>query len=112
MRRWNALGVTRSVLVYLAISAFIVLLWLANIYLRSPSTPAHWAGLFLLALPVQLALEGLADRLWNNPLAGMVEERTRHRGFSLLRVGYALLHLTVVLGLLFAAAWLLDRLPW
>jgi len=41
----------------------------------------------------------------------MVEERTRRQGFSLLRVGYALMHFGAILGLLFAAAWLLDSLP-
>jgi len=99
----------RFAAMYLGCSALLGCIWLALSYPDRPSSPVGWACLFVLALPVQLIVELVAQRSWDNPLTQRVESLTRHKPLSLLRIGYGVIMLLLISGLLVAAgyAWLL-----
>lgn len=90
---------------WLGLSILLGSIWLVSAYPEHPSTPGEWACVFLLALPVQLAVEFLAHCLWRNPATRYVEQRTQGRSLSFMRIGFALVLSLGCIALVLALAW-------
>jgi hypothetical protein len=101
----------RLLAVYLGLSLFLGLLWLASLFPNLPTSPAKWLLVFVLALPLQLVGELVGHVLSNSRLARQVEQKTQGKSVSLLRIAYAIVCILSVLGLMWAAvhAWSLLR---
>ena len=97
---------------YLALSAIIVASWFVAPFTRPPKwpeSPIEWgiaALVFLLAFPATVVLEGIGTWLHNNRATRAVEERTKGKQLSVLRIiynlAYGLLVIAIVVGLVFA----------
>ena len=113
MRHWTMRHIARFIGIYLGLSLILGLTWLLLAYPDYPMSAAQWILVFLLILPAQLILGLLASRLWNNRAIHFIEERTREKSFSMLRVGYGIVYFLLLIVLLFAAGylWLHVRLP-
>jgi hypothetical protein len=100
----------KFVAVYLCLSFVFGLLWIVFSYPKLPSSPTQWIGVFLLALPMQIAGELIGDLLWNNKVTRLVEQKTGERSFSVLRIAYGILFVLLLVGLVFAATFAWDWL--
>lgn len=89
---------------YIGLSVFIGLMWVAVSYPVIPSTLDQWLWVFVLALPLQLAGEFVANLLWRNKLTRLVEQKTSATPFSLVRILYGVLFLLLSIGALLGAA--------
>lgn len=76
--------------VYLAVSTFAGIALLADTWPLYPRSSVEWILLFVIALPVTVLGEWLAEGLTSNPLSAKVERSRRRVGFSWARVGYYL----------------------
>ena len=94
----------RLVLAYLGIALIPGLMWAIQSYPDLPGTAPEWLTIFALALPAQLLLEFVGERVWNNKATRFVEQTTAASSFSLLRIAYGILLALAVMGLLFGAA--------
>ena len=101
----------RLFLAYVAVSVVLGLVWAVSSYPDLPATAIEWMTIFALALPLQLAMEFVGERLWNNKATRFVEGKTAAQSFSLLRIAYGVLLMLVLIGLLFGAAYAWRTLP-
>lgn len=95
--------------IYLSVSIFLGLLGLAACYPDYPSSPAGWARLFLLPLPLTIAVNLAGHWLWNNRLAQRVDYHTREKPLSLLRIAYGVVMLSGAVLLMLAAPYAWQR---
>jgi hypothetical protein len=94
----------------------VALLWLLGLgmalfnFWGLPRDRGGWLWFLLVAPPAALALEALGELYsswWQSTaLAQTVQEKTKHRRFSWLRVGVALLSVSVGFALVGAVLWL------
>lgn len=84
MRLLKVLGV------YALLSAVLGGLLLFQAFPARPETPTGWILLFALALPITLVGEWVGDKLLNNRLGRHVDETTRNRRVSIVRILFAL----------------------
>lgn len=80
----------RFVMVYLIVSAFASIALLADTWPYHPTSLPAWSFLFVVAIPVTVVGEWLAEGVLNNPVSASVERRTRQTAFSWTRVAYYL----------------------
>lgn len=90
--------------IYLVLSAFLGLVWLAFSYPDMPVTIWEWIAIFALAIPLQLASELVGSRLWRNRATEWVEQKTSRQSVSLLRIAYGFLLLLVAFGVFYGAS--------
>jgi len=95
----------RLLLIYLAVSIVLGLMWAVQSYPDLPGGASGWLTIFALALPLQVLLEFVGGRLWNNRATRLVEQTTASRSFSLLRIAYGVLLMLAISGLLVGAAY-------
>jgi hypothetical protein len=96
----------RFVAAYVLLSAVLGGLALLQSFPARPSSWVGWLLLFALALPVTIAAEFVGELVFRNPVSQAVERRTKHKGFSSLRVLAGLVVMLVV----FAAVFGISRL--
>jgi hypothetical protein len=100
-------GVLRFAAVYCAISAVLFSLILVQEFPWKPSSISGWLALFFLVVPFCAGIELAGAFLLRNRVSQAIENRTAHRKFSWLRVGYFfLVGLVVACVLIFSSQWL------
>ena len=80
----------RYVMVYLIVSVCASIALLADTWPHHPTSLLAWSILFVVAIPVTVVGEWLAEGVLNNPVSAAVERRTRQTAFSWTRVVYYL----------------------
>ena len=80
----------RFVIGYLTVSACAGIALLADTWPYHPTSLLAWSFLFVVAVPVTVIGEWLAEGVLNNPVSAIVERRTRQTTFSWTRVVYYL----------------------
>jgi len=85
----------RFAVIYLILSALAALGVLIDTWPRYPHSVIQWSILLIIALPLSVLGEWLADRTLRSRMSHAVENRTKGAELSWLRVGY-LLALTIV----------------
>lgn len=73
-----------------------------------PARPGSWLGwllLFALIVPLTLVGEGIGELLHRNRIAAAVEQRSRGRGLSWLRIGYMLVVMLALMGAVAGVGW-------
>ena len=91
----------RISLKYLVIALAAAGLLLLNLWPWHPSSWRAWLLFVVLALPVTILVEWLAETVLNNPLSKSVDCATASRSFSWLRIGYLVALAILVFALLF-----------
>jgi hypothetical protein len=76
-------------------------LLLLNLWPWHPTSWRAWLLFVVLALPVMIVGEWLAETVFNNPLSKSVDRATASRSFSWFRIGYLLGLALLLLALLF-----------
>ena len=94
--------------IYLAASAVAASGWLLASFPNYPHAMSAWLWMLLLALPVQCLFEYLFGHIWNNKLSRAIESRTAEKPFSWVRIGYGVLCLSLLSGVLIAISWRLN----
>ena len=92
-------------LMYLAVSIVLGLMWAVQAYPDLPGGASEWLTIFALALPLQVLMGFVGERLWNNRATRLVEHATASSSFSPLRVACGVLLMLALSGLLFGAAY-------
>ena len=96
--------------VYVGLSVFLVLLWLALGAGDLPATASQWLWLLVLAVPLHLVGELIGHGLWNNRAARFVEQETAGKQLSALRMLYAFLMILFFCGAIAGAFFVWDLL--
>jgi len=73
--------------------------------LPRPPVDGDLIWVFILALPLQLVGEFLGDVLWKNRVSHFVEQKTAAKSFSVLRILYGFLLVSVTIALLLGAGY-------
>jgi hypothetical protein len=97
----------RFLLICVIIALVAAGLLLLDLWPWHPTSWRAWLLFFVIALPVTIAGEWLAEAVLNNPLSKSVDRATTGRSFSWYRIGYLLGLALLVLGPLFLGRHLL-----
>ncbi|QYF94662.1 hypothetical protein KY495_05550 [Massilia sp. PAMC28688] len=97
-------SVLKLLALYVALSVFLVLLWLGLGGGELPATATQWLWLLVLAVPLHLVGELIAYGLWYNRAARFVEQKTAGKRISVFRMLYAFFMIVFFCGVIVGAA--------
>jgi polyferredoxin len=98
----------KIIVTYIALSAIAAVFVLIGLFPWHPTTADGWGLFLVLALPLTIVCELIGEALWRNRLAQAVEEKTKERSLSGLRILYALVVMLLLFSLVFAVAQFIE----